>query len=217
MLRILLFCGFLFLSVSASAQVLISFEFTSEDDNRLIRENDSFKCYVATGDSSHMACISEEGSLYRLFNKDHKLIAEGTFITEGDKYLQDGKWIARFENGKVKRTGYYKRNLPVGTWEEYYSTGKIKSIRNYAILEDGGELMSCLSGTYQEFYQNGNPKTNGFYVAVLTTVNDTITVNDPVTGQDINKLMPHKKLKANKLGNWETFTETGEPEKAEDN
>ena len=67
------------------AQVLIPFEYTSEEDNRLIRENDSFKVFVATGDTSNSVCISEEYSLYRLVSKSGRTIASGAFIFESDK------------------------------------------------------------------------------------------------------------------------------------
>ncbi len=216
MLRFVLLCVFIVFRLCASAQVLISFEFTSEDENKPVKENDSCKCYIATGDTSHTVCIYEEGSYYKLFNRTHKLIAEGAFIAEGDKFYQDGKWIARFESGRVKRTGYYKHGLAVGTWEEFYSNGKIRTIRNYAIFDDGGELSSCLSGTCQEYYQNGNMKSNGFYVAVLTTINDTMVVDDPVTGQSVRRLVQHRKIRPEKMAQWENFNENGEAEKKED-
>src|ERR1700733_3468721 len=70
----------------------IPFEFTSEEDNRLIKEDDSFKYYVASGDTNQVVCINEETYGYKLLSKDRKVIADGSFIIEGDKYLQDGKW-----------------------------------------------------------------------------------------------------------------------------
>src|ERR1700743_1211596 len=91
----------------AGAQGFIPFQFTSEEDNRLIKEGDSVKLYVATGDSSNIVSIDEEATYYNCLSRDHKVLAEGAYIAEGDKFLQDGKWVERFENGKLKMTGSY--------------------------------------------------------------------------------------------------------------
>src|ERR1039458_6864747 len=121
------------------AQPTIPFEFISEDENRLKKENDSLKYYVASGDTSNTVVINEEASMYKLLNKNHKIIAEGAFVAEGDKYLRDGHWVEKYDNGKIKNSGYYRRNLPIGTWQEYYNTGIIKAIWNYGMFIYKGE------------------------------------------------------------------------------
>src|SRR4051812_38832184 len=109
--RILLLCMVLF-SIKGSGQTLIPFEFISEEENHLISENDSVKFYVSAGDSSQIVCLNEEGLSYKLMNKAKVVLAEGSFIIEGEKYLQTGKWIERYDNGKTKVTGCYRRNKP---------------------------------------------------------------------------------------------------------
>ncbi len=198
------------------AQVLIPFEYTSEEDNRLIRENDSFKVFVATGDTSNSVCISEEYSLYRLVSKSGRTIASGAFIFESDKYLQDGKWAAFYENGRIRMTGYFQRGIPVGTWQEFNKNGGLKTVSNYGLFVQSTGVTSCLSGTYQEYYNSGKLKINGFYAGSLVTVHDTVTVADPVTGQDVIKVINRKKLTAVKSGRWEYFEENGDLEKKED-
>lgn len=198
------------------AQSLISFEFTSEDENPLIKENDSFKYYIASGDTANTVCLSEEMSLYRLLNKDRKVIAEGNYSLQGDKYQQEGKWTEWYNSGKLKRTGYYMSGLPVGTWQEFYSNGKPKFISNYGIFISKGETYSCLSGSYQEFYQNGKLKVNGLYSAEIKTVHDTVSVTDPVTGHEVKKDMARKVLTPGKAGKWEYYDENGELDKKED-
>ncbi len=200
----------------SNAQFVIPFAFTSEDENTLIKEDDSFKYYVATGDTANTVCIDDEGSVYKLLNKEHKVIAEGNFVTEGDKYLQDGKWTERYGNGRTKRTGNYQKGLPVGTWEEFYSSGKPKRISNYGIFGSKGEINTCLSGSYQEFYSSGALKTNGFYSAELKTVYDTFEVDDPVSGKQVKKLAPRNTLNAVKTGHWQYYLENGDLDKKED-
>ncbi len=194
----------------------IAFEFTSEEDNRLIKENDSLKYYAATGDTGNIVCIDEDASYYKLLTKDHKIIAEGSFILEGEKYLQVGKWTEHFPGGKVKETGYYEKSKPIGTWQEFYNTGKMKAVYNYAIIDDGGGRNSCISGSYQEFYPNGKIKVNGFYSAAAQIVTDTVTVEDPVTEKKIYKLQKHSTYLPEKIGHWEHYDESGEIEKKED-
>lgn len=198
------------------AQSLIPFEFTSEEDNRLIKENDSFKVYVSSGDTSNAVCISEEYSLYRLLSKSGRTIAAGGFLMETDKFLQDGKWTTFYENGRVKMTGYFQRNIPIGTWQEFNKNGGLKTVSNYGLFVQSTGVASCLSGTYQEYYNSGKLKVNGFYAGSLVTVRDTVTVTDPVTGQDVIKVINRKELAAVKTGHWEYFEENGDLEKKEE-
>ena len=201
----------------AGAQSLIPFEFTSEEENKLVKENDSAKFYVSSGDINNIVCIEEESSYYKLLNKDNKVLAEGAFITEGEKFLQDGKWVARYENGKPKITGAYRKNLPVGTWHEYYSNGKLKLVTNYALITtEHGEIFYCLAGTYQEFYESGKVKTNGYYTAAITSVADTMYVTDPVSEKTVVKYNSHNEYYPEKTGHWEYYTESGELDKKED-
>jgi antitoxin component YwqK of YwqJK toxin-antitoxin module len=195
---------------------LIPFLFTSEDDNRLIKETDSLKYYVASGDSANTVVINEDALWYKLLNKEHKTVAEGAFITEGDKYLQDGKWIEKYDNGKVRLVGYYHKNKPIGTWEEYYTSGKIKTVSNYGMFLYKGEQLSCLSGSYQEYYPNGKLKVNGFYSGSAVSYKDSLTVDDPVSGKTMEKVVAHSELRAEKVSHWEYYTETGELDRKDD-
>jgi antitoxin component YwqK of YwqJK toxin-antitoxin module len=207
---------FLFIAGNTFAQSLIPFEFTSEEENRLIKENDSFKYYVASEDTTNTVCINEEALYYKLLNKDLKVIASGNFIMEGDRFLQEGKWIEKYDNGKIKLTGYYLRNKPIGTWQEYYPNGKLKIVCNYSIFSQGGESAYCLSGTYQEYYSNGVLKVNGLYIASAIAHHDTITVTDPITRDDITKVITKKSVEAVRAGHWEYYDEHGELDKKED-
>lgn len=216
MKKILQLLTCIFFAVNASAQINISFDFSSEDDNRLIKENDSVKFYVASGDTNNIVCINEEASYYKLLSKDRKVLAEGAYVMEGEKYLQEGKWIENYESGKIKITGSFRKNKPIGNWIEYYPSGKIKCTSNYAIFTDADGVNSCLSGSYQEFYKTGQVKVSGFYAAELYKVKDTLNVDDPVSGSTVAKVRTHNGLKPEKFGHWEYFSESGELEKKQD-
>lgn len=204
---------------NAFAQTTIPFKFTSEDDNRLIKENDTCKIYEATGDSLNRVWINEETSYYRLVtkDKDKKVMAEGAFAVDGEKNYQEGKWTEYYATGGIKTTGYYRKGKPVGTWEEYFDNGKLKIISNYGIFTDkDGTHYSCLSGSYQKYYKNGQMRVKGFYSAKMTTVNDTLIVEDPITEKKTKQYIPRTDLKSQKAGHWDHYTEAGEVDKKED-
>jgi len=209
-LTLLLVCG------NGYSQITIPFDFTSEEENRLIKENDSLKYFVASTDTANTVVLNEEGSYYKLLNREHKVIAEGTYILEGEKYLQDGKWIQRSAGGKMLLIGYFRRGMPVGTWQEYYNTGKLKTVSNYGVFVYKGEFNTCLSGTWQEYYPDGKIKVNGFYAGLLYTYKDTVTVEDPVSGQQVGKVVTRSELRAEKTGHWEYYAESGELDRKED-
>ncbi len=196
----------------------IHFDFSSEEDNRLIRENDTLKYYVASGDSTNVVSINEEASYYKLFNRAHKLIADGPFVTDGDKYLQDGKWTERYDNGKIKLTGSYLKGQQIGTWQSFYPNGKMQTVYNFGIFMEGstGDLRSCMSGSYQAYYQSGKAMVEGFFAALLLPVDDTIKITDPVTDALSYKVSKHSVLSPTRVGNWEFYSETGELVKEEE-
>jgi antitoxin component YwqK of YwqJK toxin-antitoxin module len=213
-LRILL-C-FLLLPGYAGAQLLIPFEFYSEEENRFLKETDSFKCYVSGGDTTQTVCLNEDAGYYKLLNKGQKVLAEGSYIVEGEKYLQTGKWRELFDNGNMKITGAYQRNKPIGTWQEYYLNGKVKAIYNFTIVvNEEGVINYCLSGSWQEFYPNGKPKVIGYYTMNEKRARDTVTVEDPITEQKVIKTVARLRYLPAKTGVWEYYSENGELDKQE--
>ncbi len=203
-------------TVLAQSPVTIPFLFTSDDDNRFIKENDSLRYFVAN-DTSKIVAMNDDANYYYLYTKDKKLVDEGPFVLDGEKFYQEGKWTRYHADGKVKVTGYYRRSKPVGTWQEYYSNGKLKAVYNFAIcIDEAHGAVSCLSGTFQQYYNDGKPKTTGFYAAVMTPSVDTEFIVDPVTGNTVYKLINSVQVKAAKTGHWEYFTADGELEKKED-
>lgn len=70
--------------------------------------------------------------------------------------LKQGKWIKRFENGKILYEGKFKDNEPVGEFKRYYQSGKIISILNHSESTD--------SVTAVFFYSNGYKAAQGIYM-----------------------------------------------------
>ncbi|MCF8450894.1 MAG: hypothetical protein K9G49_13560 [Taibaiella sp.] len=200
------------------AQSLIPLKFKSEDDNRLLKENDSLSFYAATGDTANVVAINEETLTYKLVSKkDRKrVVAEGGILAEGEGYLQHGRWVQYHNNRNAAIAGSYLRGMPVGKWEEYYPDGRIELSYHYAIITDKDGTNTCMSGEYLEYYNNGKLKVSGFYTALRNRTPDAQTVEDPVTGAKINKTVYKSVYTPRKTGIWEYYSESGEQEKREE-
>lgn len=201
----------IFMNFGVWAQVDIPFEFISEEENELVTENDSLKFYATKkGDSSRLICINDESSYYKLIVK-RKVLAEGHFAMDGEKNVAEGKWMKNYDNGKLRMSGYMYKSNPIGTWQEFYTDGRLKGVFNYAsIADEFGAPRSYLSGTWQQYYPDGKMKINGMYCARRMRVKDTVRVEDPVSGNDVIKIISHSGYKSEKMGKWEFFKETGE-------
>lgn len=199
------------------AQVETPLNFTSEDDNKIVKETDSGKYYAASKDAEMTVYIGEDPMVYRLYDKDNVLLVEGTLIEDGDKYLHQGKWTEYYGKGKVKATGYYLRDRPMGSWRKYFPDGKLMSSYSYAPIENNGMPYYCMAGSYQEYYENGQIKVSGFYKAVIDeNSKDTVTVQDPMTGNDAKKIIKGTRPRPEKYGTWEYYDEKGALTKKED-
>ena len=97
---------------NAVGQALIPFKYTSEDENRLIKENDTVRYYIATGDTVNVVALNEEGMYYKLVNRKDKkkVMAEGGLLADGDGYLQHGRWVQYHSNGKTAISGRCARD-----------------------------------------------------------------------------------------------------------
>jgi antitoxin component YwqK of YwqJK toxin-antitoxin module len=202
----------------ALGQVLIPIKFISEDDNRLLSENDSVRFYAATDDTLNIVAINEDALFYRLVNRrDHKrVVAEGGIIADGEGYLQHGRWQQFSANGKPAISGTYLKGKPAGNWEEYHLNGRLKATYQYALVTDKDGTNTCISGEYREYYNTGRLKVCGFYTADRNRTRDTLSVEDPVSGNKVNKTLFRSVYTPRKAGFWEYFSESGESEKREE-
>ena len=200
------------------AQSLIGLKYTSEEDNRLIKENDTVRYYIATGDTVNVVALNEEAMYYRLVNRKDKkkVVAEGGMVAEGEGFLQHGRWIQYHSNGKTAISGSYIKGKPAGIWEEYYPDGRLKISGHYAIISDKDGITTCRAGEYLEYYSNGQIKVSGYYAADRTVSKDTLTVDDPVSGKAVTKTVSRSYYSSKKAGFWDYYSETGEPEKHEE-
>lgn len=62
---------------------------------------------------------------------------------------KDGPYKEYFENGILKKEGYYKNNIEVGAWKEYYDTGQLRNIYVFNNL-------GLLTGVEENYSKSGN-------------------------------------------------------------
>lgn len=206
-------------SASASAQELIPFKYKSEEDNKLISENDSVRVYVAAGDTGMAVTINDETLFAKMVYRRNKkkVIAEGTITAEGEGYVQHGSWVMYHSNtGKPKISGSFIKGKPAGAWQEYYPDGKLRKTYHYAILADKDGTYTCMSGAYNEYYETGGIKVTGYYMAERSRTTDTQTVEDPVSGEKKVNTISKSVYKPRKTGPWEYYNDAGEAEKKEE-
>lgn len=215
---VVLLVAFISASSELSAQVLIPLKYVSEEENRLLKENDTLRYFAASGDSLNVVAINEETLYYKLVNKRNKskTVAEGGLVPDGDSYLQHGHWVQYYNNGVAEITGSYWRGKPIGVWETYYQDGKVKTTAHYALITDKDGTNTCMSGEYRAYYASGRLKTLGYYTADRNRYQDTLQVEDPLTGNKLVKTLYKSVYTPKKAGYWEYYTEEGELEKKED-
>jgi len=212
----LLFALFLFSYHLTFSQVETPLCFTSEEDNKVFKETDSGKYYFASGSFGERIVFINEELKYRLYDKDNRLLVEGTVSNDGDKYLREGHWVEYYPSGKVKNSGQYHRNNPVGTWQKFYPNGNLMRTCSYALIE-GSSTFYCMTGTYEEYFDNGQLKVKGLYKAVVNDhAKDSMWVQDPETGKQVMKVVTTYKARPEKFGTWEYYNEKGELVKNEE-
>jgi len=216
MKRFLILAAFNMVCFAAFAQIEEPLRFTGEDENQLIKEADGGKYFTGAEDSSYTVFLGDDPLKYKLFNKDHKVIADGLLVAEGNVFLHEGKWTEYYDNGKVKSTGMYYKDHPIGNWQRFYEDGKLKLNCTFTLIENGA-YYSCMTGDYKEYYENGKSKTTGFYKAVFDeSLKDTVMVVNPDTGGEEMKTVKSTKPHAIKFGTWQYYNEQGELLKKED-
>lgn len=69
-----------------------------------------------------------KGTLYDFSNS---VKAEGNYIYNGSKYLEDGAFTYYYPSGQVESEGHFVRGVKVGVWKRYDMTGQKKTDRYY--------------------------------------------------------------------------------------
>lgn len=109
--------------------------------------------------------ISDADSVYHVadYYSNDSLFMEGFFSTVSPTMVHHGKATWYFKDGRIRKTGYFRKGKPVGIHKEYYENGRLKSEILYDpktefhlnyFDEDGNSLLKDGFGTYTTRYMN---------------------------------------------------------------
>jgi antitoxin component YwqK of YwqJK toxin-antitoxin module len=72
------------------------------------------------------------------------------------KGLKQGKWEKKFDNGKIRYSGTFKDDKPIGTFNYYYESGVKKSVLEY--------ITGTSSANAVLYHENGKKASEGKYL-----------------------------------------------------
>ncbi len=223
-MRPYLLIAFIIASLSAHSQ----FRPDNEEDNYFVRYLDmnneygrTFKrdpsggfSYKVDPDTTNTVFISRDYVSFRLYDRNNKLLVEGDL--GGRKYTdffkKFGKWIAYYPNGKAEWIGYYYSGVATGLWKYFYPNGQLKKTFTLAPIEVDSFFLNRKVGLYEEYYENGNLQTTGFFkIAIDTTI---LQVYDWSIGNFKDTLVQAPVSKP--FGIWKYYKENGELKREEE-
>ncbi len=144
---------------------------------------------------------SKDMSLYKVIDTNGRTKIEGELTqgVGGGRYVRNGKWTEFWGNGIPQSVTYYCMGQQTGPVLTYYINGVLQSRYTYtAAYTDTTYILKA--GLYQEFYENGEKKEEGFYEVKLDKA-----------GKAKVALMPTSE----KTGKWMYYDAHGKKEKEE--
>ncbi len=129
-----------------------------------------------------------------------------------DFFKKFGKWTAYYTSGKTKRTGYYYAGIATGLRKNYYPNGQLERTFTLRPISIDSFFINRKVGLYEEYYENGNIQTTGFFkIAIDTTI---VQVYDWSIGNFRDTLV--KAPVSKPFGIWKYYKENGELERKEE-
>jgi len=171
--------------------------------------------FIPNIDTNIIVFISKNYTVYKMYDRQSNLILEGDI---GGRIYTDyckrfGKWIAYYPTtGKPKVIGYYYADQPTGLWKYFYPNGQLKQTYSLAQIQTDSFTLTCKVGLYEEFYETGQLKINGFYQTAWDTTTIKIYNFDIGDFKDTLIIGPVSKP----FGVWKFYKENGELEKEEE-
>ncbi len=142
--------------------VLFSIIFSCKDDNNI-----KYK-YFDDGKVMQKLDLNTRKAYAYYNNSKLKYISD----TDG-KYLH-GKFISYYENGELKDSGYYNKNIQTGTWYYFNEFGILEKKCTYQYVFDKGNLLNEI--VY--FNKDGDTLLDRGHHYRLEFLKDTISLND---------------------------------------
>jgi len=182
---------------------------------KVLKNDSTGSIFIPNSDTNIIVSISNKPTEYKMYDRQNRLILEGNI---GGRIYTDyckrfGKWTSYYiETGKPKVIGYYYADQPTGLWNFYYPNGQLRQTFSLAQMETDSFSLTCRVGLYEEYYENGKIKINGFYKTVIDTT--TIQTYDHTIGNFKDTVIRGAVSKP--YGIWTFYKQNGEIEKQEE-
>ncbi len=183
---------------------------------KIIKKDSSGMYYVFDYDTTKIQFVADDGQ-FKMYNTKHNLLLEGEIGYRVCSQLvsKSGKWTSYYLNGKVKTEGYYERlNERIGLWKHFYPNGQLEKIYTLGHIDFDSAVGTCMIGTYEEYYENGQLKISGLYKAIYDTL--SVATYDSL-GNELSKKAIIKVPKSKAYGIWNYFQSSGQLLKKEYN
>lgn len=215
LLMLLVFQGFI--SLNANGQRTPPENASVPDrGGRFIKQDATGVYFTGLIDTASTVFYSTEMDSYKLFNRKGKLVEAGSLAPNyTDGYDKEGKWTRYYDNGKISSIRYMHSGKLTGPVDTFYKNGKLALRYNVALVRHE-TVRSCVSGLYQEYYDNGKLKMEGFYAVNTDSAGfDSVSVTDPVTAVAYIVLEKITVPSPEKVGEWTFYDEAGKMIKTE--
>jgi|GEM_PF-6104301 len=159
---------------------------------------------------------SKDMSLYRVIDTNGRTKVEGELTqgADGSRYVRNGKWTEFWGNGIPQSVTYYCLGEQTGPVITYYINGVMSSRYTLATVTTNTNYV-LKTGLYQEFYENGEKKEEGFYhIYIDSNTTKMVTVMDPTTSKA--KTITGRTIPVSeKTGKWFYYDAHGKRERTE--
>jgi hypothetical protein len=156
-------------------------------------------------------------SCYKLIDSNGRVRLDGEIIRSGtDQFVKNGKWMEFYASGIPKSVTYYSLGIQNGLVQTYHANSVLSARYNITIVKTKGDH-ALKSGLYQEFYENGQKKLEGFYKISVGNGSDSTLIDDPKEGT--KKWVIEKnviQVKSEKTGKWFEYDAGGKMIKEEE-
>jgi antitoxin component YwqK of YwqJK toxin-antitoxin module len=139
---------------------------------------------------------------------------------------KEGIWIYYNDDGSTSSETEYCLNEESGVSKEYFANGKLQVVQHYVLISekvdstyrvmkqrqdyktDSGYLSSLYSGTWAEYYENGQVKDSGSF-GLLKAKKDTSIHFNRTYSSSIDTVLRYGFVWSIKTGNWVEYYENG--------
>ncbi|MDR3681092.1 MAG: hypothetical protein P4L41_14090 [Flavipsychrobacter sp.] len=158
-------------------------------------------------------------SCYKLIDSNGRVRLDGEITRSGtDQLVKNGKWTEFYATGIPQSVTYYCLGTQSGPVQTYHTNSVLSARYNLAIVQTSNGEHSVKAGLYQEFYENGQKKVEGFYVIkVDKNATDSVYVHDAAKGTTNLKIEKNTiQAKSEKTGKWFEYDVAGKMIKEEE-